>query len=79
MDDNDFNKMLENAENEALADLHKDVGHSSLLTDLIDLMLEAKNLQFHDMLNTRYPTPKIELERKLRVMANAVMEGKYDN
>lgn len=54
-------------------------GHRALIDDLSSLLLEAQNFEFHDFKNVKYATPKVELERKLRLMAESVKEGKYDN
>lgn len=63
-------------------DLEEDLkngGHTALMEDLLGLMREASEFQFHDYKNTKYATPKVELRSKLLRMADQVMEGRYDN
>lgn len=57
----------------------KDDGHENLMQDIADLGYEAQNFEFHDFKNKKYPTPKVELRRRLLEMADRVVEGKYDN
>ena len=54
-------------------------GHKALIDDLADLLIEAVNLEFHDFGNKKYPTPKMELRKKLLTLAEYVVVGKYDN
>lgn len=54
-------------------------GHDKLMQDIADLGYEAQNYEFHDFKNKKYPTPKVELRSRLLAMADAVVEGKYDN
>lgn len=57
----------------------KNKGHRALLDDLMSLVFEAVRGEFHDFLNTKYPTPKITLRNKLHILADNVVQGKYDN
>jgi len=54
-------------------------GHLKLMTDLSELAYEAHHYEFHDYKNTKYPTPKVELRNRLLALAQAVVDGKYDN
>lgn len=56
-----------------------DEGHHKLVSELAVLMKEAEAYEFHDFKNSTYPTPKVELERRLLLMAQGVRDGKYDN
>lgn len=57
----------------------KDVGHDLLIKDLESLLREAKEFQFHDFKNLKYPTPKVALTIKLRDLAEQCKSGRYDN
>ena len=54
-------------------------GHKALLDDILNLLDEAVNLQFHDFGNEKYATPKIELRNQLLALAQNVVDGRYDN
>jgi len=56
-----------------------DTGHETLVKELSVLLKEAEAYEFHDFKNSTYPTPKIELERRLALMVQGVKDGKYDN
>ena len=49
-----------------------------LIKDLEDLIVEAKNGEFGDFTNEKYPAPKVALRNKLSEMADNVIHGKYD-
>ncbi len=53
-------------------------GHDFLLEDLNNLLREAENFEFDDFKYKKYATPKVELYRKLLLIANNVKKGKYD-
>ena len=57
----------------------KDNGHNALLQDLIDLLREAKDYEFHDFRNKQHATPKVVLRAKLQAMETRVIDGTYDN
>ena len=57
----------------------EDKGHVALVQDVTDLRNEVMTFQFHDFKNEHYPAPKIELRNRLIAMADAVVDGKYDN
>jgi hypothetical protein len=57
----------------------QDLGHEALVGELRKLLDEAERYEFHDFKNSTYPAPKVELERRLRLMAMGVVDGKYDN
>lgn len=56
-----------------------DTGHDNLITDLEELLEEAKNFEFHDFKNMKYAIPKVELHAKLLALASRVKDGRYDN
>ncbi len=60
-------------------DLKFDEGHEKLVADLENLLIEAKNNEFHDFQNTKYSTPKMALVDKMQEIINKVKLGKYDN
>lgn len=53
-------------------------GHEALLSDLDELIGEARDYQFDDFKNTKYVTPKVELRNKFLLLAQNVVEGRYD-
>lgn len=53
-------------------------GQHILIADLEALLQEAKDGEFGDFTNEKYPAPKIELARKLYEMRQNVIGGKYD-
>lgn len=57
----------------------KDDGHVLLMQDIADLASDATNYEFHDFKNEKYAVPKVELRNRLLAMAQAVIDGKYDN
>lgn len=54
-------------------------GHDNLITDLEDLLEEAKNYEFHDFQNGKFAAPKMALREKLLGLAEQVVKGRYDN
>lgn len=72
-------KMIKQAEDDARKNLSRDSGHLSLLNDLKSLLNEALECEFHDILNKKYATPKIELHKKLLQIDKDLQDGKYDN
>lgn len=81
MDDKQINEMLKKAEQEARENVAtgNDAGHIALISDLRSLLAEAEDCEFHDQLNTKYATPKVELHKKLLAIDSAMQDGKYDN
>lgn len=57
----------------------KDQPHLDLVADLALLLKEASDGEFHDFANEKYAAPKMELERKLSIIRDNVINGKYDN
>ena len=57
----------------------KDKGHEELMRDITILYNEAKTFEFHDFKNDAYATPKVLLRSLFLMMAEKVVEGKYDN
>lgn len=57
----------------------EDIGHEMLVADLQSLLANANNFHYHDFKNTMYATPKMVLRASLLGMAQAVIDGKYDN
>ena len=57
----------------------KNKGHEKLMQDLTELLYEAYNYEFHDFKNKKYAVPKMELKSKLVILAQNVVDGKYDN
>ncbi len=49
-----------------------------LVEDLENLLKEAKNGEFGDFTNYKYPAPKSALAEKLNELRNNVINGKYD-
>lgn len=77
--DIEFEKMLAENEKKARENLHKDTGHIALIEDVGHLSNEVTNCEFHDFLNTKYATPKVELVNKLEAMKQKAMNGDCDN
>jgi hypothetical protein len=57
----------------------EDIGHEMLIADLQAILANAQNFQYHDFKNTLYATPKAVLRARLLDIAQAVVDGKYDN
>ena len=57
----------------------KNGGHNALMQDLAELCEEAFHYEFHDFRNKKYATPKAELKTRLVIIAQNVVNGKYDN
>lgn len=53
-------------------------GSQLLVTDLEVLLQEAKDGEFGDFSNNKYPAPKMTLRARLLELAENVVEGKYD-
>ncbi len=53
-------------------------GTQLLITDLEVLLQEAKDGEFGDFTNNKYPAPKSALHSKLTELADNVIKGKYD-
>ena len=56
-----------------------DQGHITLIADLAKLLGEAQAYDFHDFMSNRHDCPKVELRKKLAMLADQVMYGRYDN
>lgn len=54
-------------------------GHNALIADILALLGEATECEFHDFKNTKYATPKVELYNRLHTMIARVQDGTYDN
>lgn len=54
-------------------------GHDALMQDLVELVKQANNYDFHDFRNKNYSAPKFMLRQRLTELANNVVAGKYDN
>ena len=57
----------------------EDKGHEALTNDIEVLLSDAKDFAFHDFKNEKYAAPKMVLKARLETMAQAVVDGKYDN
>lgn len=53
-------------------------GQEKLIEHLLELLTEAKNGEFGDFTNEKYPAPKIALREKLLLLADNVVQGIYD-
>lgn len=53
-------------------------GNDRLIEDLEYLLKEAKNNEFDDFKNEKYPNPKMELVAQLNNMITDTIGGKYD-
>ena len=53
-------------------------GTKILITDLEVLLQEAKDGEFGDFTNNKYPAPKVALRNKLLELSENVVNGKYD-
>jgi hypothetical protein len=53
-------------------------GNQKLVTDLEDLLLEARTGEFGDFTNDKYPAPKVALVGKLETLKQNVINGNYD-
>lgn len=62
-----------------LKKLNRMDGHDVLMRDLIILINEAQNFEFHDFKNTKYAAPKIALITALEAMIIKAKTGAYDN
>ena len=63
-----------------MADQEKtDEGHILLVQDITDLRNNVMTNEYHDFKNDKYATPKMVLRARLLDMAQAVIDGKYDN
>ena len=56
-----------------------DEGHVLLVQDITDLRNNVMTHEYHDFKNTKYSMPKLVLRARLLDMAQAVVDGKYDN
>lgn len=54
-------------------------GHQALCDDLNNLLQEAKAGEFGDFTNEKYATPKVALRSILLLLADNVINGKYDD
>lgn len=78
MEENEpFEKMISSMEDEA--DTLNDSAHLQLVSDLEDLVKEAKSGRFHDFHRNGADAPKIELVAALDALKDSTMTGKYDN
>lgn len=57
----------------------KSQGHINLIEDLENILLEAKNGEFGDFTNNKYPAPKMALAQKLHELRQQVINGRYDD
>ena len=57
----------------------EDKGHKLLIEDLQEIWENANEYEFHDFKNNMYGSPKMVLRARLLNMAQAVIDGKYDN
>ena len=53
-------------------------GIKILITDLELLLKEAKEGEFGDFTNNKYPAPKMALAERLLELRNNVISGRYD-
>ena len=53
--------------------------HNELIQALAELLQEARNYEFHDFKNTKYPMPKTALVDYLELLLGRVKEGVYDD
>lgn len=53
-------------------------GEKFLVKCLEDLLKEAKDGEFGDFTNNKYPAPKIELRNKFLKLADDVVNGTFD-
>lgn len=53
-------------------------GTRILITDLEILLQEAKDGEFGDFTNNKYPAPKMALANRLNELRENVINGKYD-
>lgn len=56
-----------------------DDGHLGLMKDVNDLHRDARNYQFHDYKNTKYPMPKVALIATLERIISRAKNGYYNN
>jgi hypothetical protein len=63
-----------------------DKGHKKLIEDLEQIvndlkaiLVEAKDFQFHDFENKKYPFPKHILKTRLDWIGEKIVAGEYDN
>jgi hypothetical protein len=56
-----------------------DKGHIALFEDVSELLEDVKSGEFHDYLNTKYVTPKIELVRRIDFIRKRLIGGEYNN
>ena len=57
----------------------QDQGHLDLESDVVMLLKDTKDFQFHDFKNTKYSLPKMALIERLQAMILKAKEGGYDN
>ncbi len=53
-------------------------GQITLINDLEALLQEARNGEFGDFSNNKYPAPKMALAQKFEELRMSVISGKYD-
>jgi hypothetical protein len=54
-------------------------GHENLIENLELILKKAKEFEYHDFLNTRYPFPKMRFVADLETVIKAAKSGHYDN
>lgn len=77
----DLEKTLQEATEKArrLVEKGADEGHQTLIEDLAAISKDAKECQFHDLLNDKYEAPKVKLCAMLMNMITKAQTGEYDN
>lgn len=58
--------------------MNLDEGSQKLVADLEALLQEAKDGEFGDFTNNKYPAPKMALAGKFLTFRENVINGKYD-
>lgn len=53
--------------------------HTQLIADIEFLLKEAKDYEFHDFNNEKYPAPKKALMDIVEKIRYNILAGKYDN
>ncbi len=77
MEDEYLKQVAENLEKNPPEDTNG--GYEALMVDLEILFDEAKNYEFDDFRNTKYPAPKMTLINRLQELIANTQDGKYDN
>ena len=56
-----------------------DPGHKCLLSNIIVLLKQTNEYQYHDFKNSHFATPKMALLAAFDVLRERVQTGEYDN